>query len=84
LEAVCLGIPICVGLQVGDCERRGEDIGGMTVNIAARVLALAGRNEIPVTSTVRDALVGTDVTLEVHGQHELRGVQGAWVVYRAR
>jgi len=68
LEAVRLGIPIRVGLHVGDCERRGEDIGGMTVNIAARVLALAGRNEILVTSTVRDALVGTDVTFEVHGK----------------
>jgi class 3 adenylate cyclase len=80
-EAKRLGIPVRAGVHVGECERRGDDIGGMTVHVAARVLALAGENEVLATSTVREALVGTDIGFDARGTQSLRGVPGTWSVF---
>ena len=37
-----LGIEVRAGLHTGECEVRGEDIGGIAVHIGARVSALGG------------------------------------------
>jgi class 3 adenylate cyclase len=83
-EAKRLGIPVRAGVHVGECERRGDDIGGMTVHVAARVLALAKADEVLATSTVREALVGTGIGFDLRGTETLRGVPGAWSVFVAR
>lgn len=80
-EAKRLGIPVRAGLHVGECDQRGDDIGGMTVNIAARVLALAGANEVLATSTLREALVGTEISFVARGEEALRGVPGTWQLF---
>jgi class 3 adenylate cyclase len=83
-EAQRLGVPIRAGVHVGECERRGDDLGGMSVHVAARVLALAGESEVLVTSTVREALVGTDIDFEPRGIEALRGVPGTWGIFDAK
>lgn len=82
-EAKRLGIPVRAGVHVGECERRGDDIGGMTVHVAARVLALAKADEVLATSTVREALVGTGIGFDLRATETLRGVPGAWSVFVA-
>jgi pimeloyl-ACP methyl ester carboxylesterase len=44
-----LGIEVRAGLHTGECEIRGDDIGGIAVHIGARVSALAGPNEVLVS-----------------------------------
>ena len=46
-----LGIQVRAGLHTGECEVRGDDIGGLAVHIGARVSALAGLNDVLVPST---------------------------------
>jgi class 3 adenylate cyclase len=46
------------GLHTGECEVRGDDIGGIGVHIGARVSALAGPNDVLVSSTLRDLVAG--------------------------
>ena len=41
-----VGLGVCVGLHVGECELRGDDIGGMAVHTAARVADAAAPDEI--------------------------------------
>src|SRR6185295_5232766 len=53
-----LGIEVRAGLHTGECEVRGEDIGGIAVHIGARVSALAGPNDVLVSSTLRDLVIG--------------------------
>jgi len=53
-----LGIEVRAGLHTGECEVRGEDIGGIAVHIGARVSALAGPNDGLVSSTLRDLVIG--------------------------
>jgi class 3 adenylate cyclase len=83
-EAKRLGVPVRAGVHVGECERRGDDIGGMTVHVAARVLALAKVDEVLATSTVREALVGTGIGFEPRGMEKLRGVPGEWALCAVR
>jgi class 3 adenylate cyclase len=55
----------------------------MAVNIGARVGALADANEVLVSSTVKDLVVGADLQFVERGKHELKGVPGKWRLYAA-
>ena len=79
-DAEKLGVEIRVGIHAGECELLGDDIGGIAVHIAARILALAGAKEILVSSTVRDLVVGSGTRFDDRGGVELRGVPGMWQI----
>jgi len=73
-----LGIEIRAGLHTGECEVRGDDIGGIAVHLGARVSALAGPNDVLVSSTLRDLVIGSGLAFEDRGTHQLKGVPGEW------
>jgi class 3 adenylate cyclase len=73
-----LGVTIRAGLHTGEVELRDDDIGGIAVHLAARILGEAAPGEILVSRTVRDLVVGSDVGFEDRGLHELKGIDGAW------
>lgn len=77
-----LGLQIRAGLHTGECELLpDDDVGGLAVHIGARVSGLAGSGEVLVSSTVRDLVVGSGQTLTDRGEHELKGVPGAWRIF---
>jgi class 3 adenylate cyclase len=76
-----LGVQIRVGLHAGEVELRGDDVGGIAVHIAARVGALAAPDEILVSSTVKDLVVGSGISFSERGAHELKGVPDEWRLY---
>jgi class 3 adenylate cyclase len=77
-----LNLDIRAGLHTGECELlAGDDVGGLAVHIGARISALAGPGEVLVSSTVRDLIVGSDQILGDRGEHQLRGIPGAWRVF---
>jgi class 3 adenylate cyclase len=76
-----LGIQIRAGLHVGECELRGEDIGGLAVHIGARIAGLAEPGEILVSRTVRDLVAGSGLRFADRGEHQLKGVPERWPVY---
>jgi class 3 adenylate cyclase len=76
-----LGIQVRAGLHTGECEVRGDDIGGIGVHIGARVSALAGPNDVLVSSTLRDLVIGSGLEFEERGAHELKGVPGEWHLF---
>ena len=76
-----LGIQVRAGLHTGECEVRGEDIGGIGVHIGARVSALAGPNDVIVSSTLRDLVIGSGLEFEDRGSYELKGVPGEWHLF---
>jgi class 3 adenylate cyclase len=73
-----LGIHVRAGLHTGECEVRGDDIGGIAVHIAARVSALAGPGEVLVSRTVKDLVAGSEIEFADRGEHALKGVPDAW------
>jgi class 3 adenylate cyclase len=82
-EAVkALGLEVREGLHTGEVETIDSKVGGMAVNIGARVGALAGASEVLVSSTVKDLVVGSDLVFEDAGEQVLKGVPDRWRVYR--
>lgn len=76
-----LGVEIRAGLHVGECELRGDHVGGLAVHIGARVAALAGPGEILVSRTVRDLVAGSGLHFAERGEHHLKGVPDRWPLY---
>ena len=78
-----LGIEIRAAIHTGEIEVLEDDVGGIGVHIAARVLAEAGDGRIVVTRTVRDLATGTDLGFSPIGSVVLRGVPGEWELFEA-
>jgi class 3 adenylate cyclase len=79
-----LGIEVRAGLHTGECEVRGDDIGGIAVHIGARVSALAGPSDVLVSSTLRDLVIGSGLEFEDRDKHELKGVPGEWRIFAVK
>ncbi|MEO8229869.1 MAG: adenylate/guanylate cyclase domain-containing protein [Chloroflexota bacterium] len=77
-----LGIEVRAGLHTGECETIDGKIGGITVNIGARVGAAAGPSEVVVSQTVKDLVAGSGLAFEDRGERELRGVPEQWRLFR--
>ena len=76
-----LRVEIRAGLHVGECELRGDDVGGLAVHIGSRVAGLAKPSEILVSRTVRDLVAGSGLRFDERGEHELKGVPDRWSLY---
>jgi class 3 adenylate cyclase len=71
-----LGIEVRAGLHTGEVELRGDDIGGIGVHVAARVLDHAGPGELVVSAAVPLLVAGSGVEFDSRGEHELKGLPG--------
>jgi class 3 adenylate cyclase len=79
-----LDLEIRAGLHTGEVEVIGEDVGGIAVNIGARVGALARPGEILVSRTVTDLVAGSGIEFEDRGAHVLKGVPTEWQLFAVR
>jgi class 3 adenylate cyclase len=75
------GIELRAGLHTGEVELRGDDVGGIAVHIAARVMAEAEPGDVLVSRTVRDLLMGSTIELVDRGERALKGVPGTWQLF---
>lgn len=78
-----VGIELRIGVHTGECEHHGDDLGGIAVNIAARVAALAQPSQVLVSRTVTDLVAGSRLEFTDRGDHELKGVPGSWRLFAA-
>lgn len=76
-----MGLGIRAGVHAGECEMMGDDVGGIAVHIAARVLDSAAPGEVMVSRTVKDLVAGSGLAFEDRGERELKGLEGAWQLY---
>jgi class 3 adenylate cyclase len=73
-----LGIEIRAGIHTGECEIIGDDVGGIAVHVAARVLSQAQPSEVLVSGTLRDLVAGSGLRFNSRGRQQLKGVPGDW------
>ena len=69
------------GLHVGEIELQGDDIAGLAVHVAARVMGEAADDEVLVSRTVRDLTAGSGLQFEDRGTHTLKGIPQDWQLY---
>jgi class 3 adenylate cyclase len=69
-----LGLGIRIGVHTGECEVGGGDVSGVAVHVASRLESAAATGEVLVSSTVRDLIAGSGITLEPRGERELKGL----------
>ena len=79
-----LGLEIRSGLHTGEVEVVDHDIAGIAVNIACRISGLAKPDEILVSSTVKDLVVGSNIEFLDRGLHTLKGVPYEWRLFAAK
>ena len=76
-----LGLSVRIGLHTGECELRPDDVTGIAVHIAARVMHAAAPGEVLASSTVKELVVGSGLRFDDRGAHALRGVDDEWHLY---
>jgi class 3 adenylate cyclase len=75
------GVRFRCGLHTGEVEVRGDDLGGIAVHIAARVMDAAEPGEILVSAALPPLVAGSGLKFEERGEHDLKGVDGAWNLF---
>jgi class 3 adenylate cyclase len=78
-----LGLGVRAGLHTCEIERRDRDVSGIGVHIGARIAALANTNEVLVSNTVKDLVMGSDIEFRDRGGRALKGVPGEWRLWAA-
>lgn len=81
-EAEQAGISVRCGVHAGELQRELANVTGLNVHVGARVMGAAGPNEVVVSRTVRDLVVGSGLEFERVAHRRLRGVPDAWDLYR--
>lgn len=76
-----VGVEIRTGIHTGEIELRGNEIGGIAVHIAARLMTEAGPGEIIASSTVKDLVTGSEISFVDRGVKALKGVPQEWRLY---
>jgi class 3 adenylate cyclase/alpha-beta hydrolase superfamily lysophospholipase len=76
-----LGLAVRAGLHTGEAELREDDVAGIAVHIAARVMAEAEPGEVLASSTVKDLVIGSGLRFDDRGPHTLRGIDDPWRLY---
>ena len=79
--AAGLSLVIRAAVHTGEVEVVGDDIRGVAVHMASRILALAGPGEILASATTRDLVDGSGLTFDERGRHELKGISGAREIF---
>jgi class 3 adenylate cyclase len=82
-DAAPLDLHLRVGVHTGEVEVSNRARRGIAVHVAARLSALAGSNEVLVSSTVKDLVAGSGLILRDRGLHKLKGVPERWRTYAA-
>jgi len=77
-----IGIETRQGLHTGECEMINNDIGGISVHLAARIADAANPGKVLVSSTVKDLVAGSSFSFEDKGNRILKGVPGQWRLFQ--
>jgi class 3 adenylate cyclase len=76
------GLEVRAGIHSGEVEHYVNKVEGVTVHVAARIMALAGPGEVLLSDSTVGLLEGSGLSFAEAGEHELKGLSGKRRVYR--
>jgi class 3 adenylate cyclase len=71
-----IGLQIRAGVHTGEVELVPEDVRGVAVHIASRIMHEAEPGEVLVSGVTRELLTGSHLSFESRGMHRLKGIEG--------
>ncbi len=77
-RATGIGLAVRAGVHVAEVDQTPDDVLGLGVSIAARVLGAADGGEVFATRAVAEVLCGQAFSFQSRGHHELKGIGGDW------
>ena len=80
--AAGIDLQIRVGVHTGEVEYVADDVRGIAVNTAARVMAIAQPDQVLLSSTTAALLDGSGLLLEDAGSHVMKGLPGPRQLFR--
>ena len=83
-ELRTLEIVVRAGVHTGECERRADDLSGIAVHIAARIMGMASAGEVLASSTVKDLVIGSGLAFAGRIEEKLKGVPGTWRLFTVK
>jgi pimeloyl-ACP methyl ester carboxylesterase len=83
-ELRALEINVRAGVHTGECEQRADDLGGIAVHIAARIMDKASAGEVLASSTVKDLVIGSGLAFSERAEETLKGVPGTWRLFTVK
>jgi class 3 adenylate cyclase len=78
-----MGIEIRAGVHTGEVEIVGDDLRGVAVHLAARIMDAAGPGHVFVSSTTSELVSGAAIDFVDRGRHAFKGFGGERQVYEA-
>ena len=78
------GIEVRIGVHTGEVELMGNDVGGVAVHAAARIMALAGPSDVFASAVTAGLADGSGLAFERQGLREVKGLDRPIEVYRLR
>jgi class 3 adenylate cyclase len=82
-EVRSIGLEIRAGVHTGEVEQVGEDVRGLAVHAAARIMAAAAPSEVLTSAVTRALCEGTAVSFEARGPHTLKGIEAPMELFAA-
>lgn len=80
-ETPTVPLEVRIGLNAGEPIVENHDLFGLTVQIASRVCAEAGKNQIYVSSVVKELAAGKNYIFSALGEFNLKGIDAPQVLY---
>jgi class 3 adenylate cyclase len=78
-----IGLSLRIGVHTGEVELLCDDLRGVAVHTASRVMRKCPPGEVFVSRVVTDLVAGAGLTFAERGAHELRGLPGCWDLFAA-
>jgi class 3 adenylate cyclase len=72
-------LEVRIGIHLGEIDRRGEDVSGRAVNIAARIMSSAEPDQILTSAVVAQTADAAPFT--ALGPRTLKGLDGSWELF---
>lgn len=76
------GLDIRAAIHTGEVERRADDISGVAVHLASRMLDIANPGETITSSVIKGLVAGSGISFEPRGTHQLKGIAESWELHR--
>lgn len=83
-SAASAGIAIRTGLHTGECDVKGNSIGGLAVEFAMKIADESDVGKIIVSRTVKDLVAGSGLEFEEIGLRSFDGVEGEWRMFAVK